>query len=325
MKEQNVGFLSPYLELNRCSQRHGLHSKEYRFLPRFGKGTYEWHSFDGLVIKVLDSAIHQNIVNRGASANAILDLSFLLNGTRIIQIEDLSKDLVFESQESYLMYLSGFKRSISYLKERPIKEVKILMSEAFMKKHRLSELGPLSEKYGIENLENHFARPFCPKTSNILAEIVDDKRSGFQKRLFLESKVLELLMLAISQEQRKHPARFSTSSASTRKIYEIRILVSKDLKKSYTIPQLSKISGLNDFYIKNEFKKVFGESLSRYVMRIRMEKARKLLSSTEQSIYLIAEQVGYKNATHFSAAFKRMTGITPLSYRKNFRSIHVVL
>lgn len=41
--------------------------------------------------------------------------------------------------------------------------------------------------------------------------------------------------------------------------------------------------------------------------------------NTDLPIYEIAEQIGYKNATHFSAAFKRQEGTTPKKFKTNIQ------
>jgi AraC-like DNA-binding protein len=47
-----------------------------------------------------------------------------------------------------------------------------------------------------------------------------------------------------------------------------------------------------------------------------MDKARKLLEETDESIVGIAELAGYKNVSSFSVAFKKYFGCTPGAYRK---------
>ena len=44
-------------------------------------------------------------------------------------------------------------------------------------------------------------------------------------------------------------------------------------------------------------------------------KAKKLLEYSQKPIYEISEIVGYKNATHFTAAFKKQEGTTPKKFR----------
>ena len=48
-----------------------------------------------------------------------------------------------------------------------------------------------------------------------------------------------------------------------------------------------------------------------------MEKAVQLLNLSNKPIYEISDLVGYKNPTHFSAAFKRNFGCTPRQFRED--------
>lgn len=59
-----------------------------------------------------------------------------------------------------------------------------------------------------------------------------------------------------------------------------------------------------------------GLTFAAYVQKLRMEKAKHLLSSTDLSAGEIGWQVGYKNPGYFFRVFKEKTGMTPLEYRK---------
>jgi len=56
-------------------------------------------------------------------------------------------------------------------------------------------------------------------------------------------------------------------------------------------------------------------TFSDYVMHCRMEKAKELLSITDQKVYQIALQVGYNSVEHFGRYFKKYTGQSPERYR----------
>lgn len=58
-----------------------------------------------------------------------------------------------------------------------------------------------------------------------------------------------------------------------------------------------------------------GLSLHRYITDYRIQKATHLLCSTTLSVAETAELCGFVNANHFSACFKKKTGISPLRYR----------
>ncbi|MCS4474516.1 helix-turn-helix domain-containing protein [Clostridium botulinum] len=49
-----------------------------------------------------------------------------------------------------------------------------------------------------------------------------------------------------------------------------------------------------------------------------MEQAIRFLSHDEMSIHNIATTLGYESASKFSAAFKKIYGITPSAFRKSF-------
>ena len=67
------------------------------------------------------------------------------------------------------------------------------------------------------------------------------------------------------------------------------------------------------------FRDVTGESWRRYVNRLRMDYAAKLLVSTERSVTAIAFECGFEELSHFHHSFKAGFGVSPLAYRSQFR------
>ena len=308
--------LCPYAKLCDRKQYCGILSEKYRFMPDFGNGQLTHYSFDGLSVFIADLSFKQDVTAPSTYGLEVLELSYLINGERIIKIDRLGYDLVYESQESYMVYLSNISGSIHYYKERPFKEIKIRMTSDFIIKHKLAKYHAMDQQYGLHTLSKNFARPLCPRTQEILAEIVSDRQDGLPKRLFLESRALELLSLQLTHDTSK-TEKNTHKDPLVKKLYAIRKIVSSDLRQSYTITQLARLTGLNDSTLKKDFKRIFGTTLFEYVMELKMTKARQLLISSDKTIYEIAEQVGYKNATHFSAAFKRIEGLSPNAYRKD--------
>jgi YesN/AraC family two-component response regulator len=68
-------------------------------------------------------------------------------------------------------------------------------------------------------------------------------------------------------------------------------------------------------YISRRFKQETQETLTDYLMKIRVEKAKELLGNPTIKIYQVAEAVGYQNDKYFIKVFKKMEGITPKEYR----------
>ena len=63
------------------------------------------------------------------------------------------------------------------------------------------------------------------------------------------------------------------------------------------------------------FKNETGETFAAYVRRLRVERARRLLDTTDYEIAQIAYQTGFSSQSHLQTAFKRATGFTPREWR----------
>ena len=96
----------------------------------------------------------------------------------------------------------------------------------------------------------------------------------------------------------------------------LRIKEMIDLKPAgqYSIQSLSTKEGINRTKLAFVFKKEFGKSIHQYVIYMRMEKAKKMLTDPDIPIKAIAVECGYKNPKNFSTAFKKFTGKTPANY-----------
>lgn len=68
---------------------------------------------------------------------------------------------------------------------------------------------------------------------------------------------------------------------------------------------------------RKKFKEKTGKTLNRYLLDLRIEETKKLLSETHFSMSKIAEKTGYKNQHYFSLQFKKEAGISPSHFRRN--------
>ena len=69
-------------------------------------------------------------------------------------------------------------------------------------------------------------------------------------------------------------------------------------------------------HLSRTFKKSCNESLTEFINKTRIEKAKDYLVHSDILTYEIAEKVGYNDAAYFSSIFKRYTGMSPTDYRQ---------
>lgn len=125
----------------------------------------------------------------------------------------------------------------------------------------------------------------------------------------LEQKVVDYAKRFILELQCSHPAY----SESVCKVLEY---IEKNYRENISLEELANHVHMNKSYLSHLFKKETQKNIYSYLLDFRMEKAKKLLAETKQSIYQIGCLVGIPDSAYFSKVFKKHTGMTPLEFRK---------
>ncbi|MEM1091785.1 MAG: AraC family transcriptional regulator [Pseudomonadota bacterium] len=86
--------------------------------------------------------------------------------------------------------------------------------------------------------------------------------------------------------------------------------------KSWTLEGLAGEIGLSRTAFARRFKALVGRPMFDYLTRLRIDKAKELLSESQLPIYEIAGRVGYESDLAFTRTFKKVVGTTPTRYRK---------
>lgn len=69
-------------------------------------------------------------------------------------------------------------------------------------------------------------------------------------------------------------------------------------------------------YLTNLFTKVKGQTIQQYYLNHKVEKAKELILYDEMSLTQIADLLHYSSISHFSNQFKKITGVSPSTYKK---------
>lgn len=85
--------------------------------------------------------------------------------------------------------------------------------------------------------------------------------------------------------------------------------------KNFSAGEVAEAVHLSRNYFLKIFKEEQGISFWDYVTNLRMEKAKKLLKTSDMTVYAISREVGYESQYHFSRKFKNLYNISPNEYR----------
>ncbi len=135
--------------------------------------------------------------------------------------------------------------------------------------------------------------------------------------IYFKIKVLELLFFLIKFDiPQNQKERQYFSKKQVEKIKRMTSFLTKHLENHYTLNELSTKFDFPLTSMKICFKGVYGISIYAYMKAYRMNTAAIEVIKTKKSIAEIGREMGYDNASKFSAAFKSQIGETPIKYRK---------
>lgn len=135
-----------------------------------------------------------------------------------------------------------------------------------------------------------------------------------------ESKWIASHMLSILFARLARTVHYSRAAQSIRKISHAAIPFAKRyIEEHYhtaiTLETLARLTYMNEYHFAHLFKQQVGVSPIQYLIRCRIDVAKRYLQTTDLLLEDIAERVGYRSETSFYALFKKMTGTTPRQYR----------
>ena len=102
------------------------------------------------------------------------------------------------------------------------------------------------------------------------------------------------------------------------KLQQIINYISAYLDRDLSLKELGDVVQMSPCYFSRLFKKTTGITPRQYIIRHRIEKAKILLQQGKISIAEVAKEVGFVDQSHLHRHFKRLIGITPKSYWKEF-------
>lgn len=120
-----------------------------------------------------------------------------------------------------------------------------------------------------------------------------------------------------------HLLLFSSTRLESRlsgKIAEVCTYIDENYATINDIDALSKLFFVSKYHLCREFKRQTGSTIMAYISGLRLTAAKMLLSATDLPVSEIAATAGYSSDNYFYPVFKMSEGMTPLQYRKLWRT-----
>jgi AraC-like DNA-binding protein len=175
------------------------------------------------------------------------------------------------------------------------------------------------EKGLLNNILHETQFSFNDKLNDIYLKKMNPKENLPLGSTQILKNSIELLMISLIRKQEfssKTTFDDSVNLNDNQLVNNVKsILITKlDNVENISLEQLSFTLGFSISYLKSTFKKSTGFSIMQYFIKLKIEKARKLLSQQKFSVSQISDFLGYGSIHYFSRQFKLETGMTPSEY-----------
>ena len=155
----------------------------------------------------------------------------------------------------------------------------------------------------------------CADLANIIMNTLKRESSTQLKLLSAISSILITLLDAYGSRQLGTPAQTSYIQQQIASILEY---LNNNYKEKITLASAANVLGFHPQYFSAFFKKQFHVTFVEYLTTLRINQTLTLLTGTDQSITEIALNHGFSSHKTYSAAFRKVHGVSPSEYRREY-------
>ena len=310
-------FVKDYMKVDECKNNKKYSSAGHTFCRSkedltYADGLYWFYEGDGFIIDVHDFYISEEVVQNSTYSMAdyvSIYSSYIVsaNGEKFnpyqtltanslctLDFDNIKDDFLFLLHENcyYLAVSIGFKREL-------------------LEKH-LSSINIDPESF-YSNLLQTNQIILTKALEKVAMEILNCKMNAPAADFFFKAKANEWVSIVIDTYLNRK--KYKIESDDNKALEDVARFLDDHFAMNVNQETLKKISKMSGTKLKNFFKEKYGQSITEYTQRKRMNVAETLLLNTELSIKEIAESVGYSSHSKFSIYYKRYKGKLPSEVR----------
>ncbi len=255
----------------------------------------------------------ENITELKASyetANEIRSYKYILPNDQPITYEKVSDLVVNYNELDNKLYVSLMEE----IEENNLEAIKLTIEEIF-EQFRTKHFAPKSVKTSINRCIHGVIQTVTSMEGD------ETSLSKLKPMVYWEDSNLTLA------ELRKRFSSFIIEGASIiqtlRKenmkgdIYKIKAYIENNYHQNISLKSIANKFYMNPVYMGQLFKKTFGVYFKEFLLKIRIDEAKKLLRQTDMRVYEVADKVGFGSTDYFVTQFEKINKMTPTEYRNH--------
>lgn len=144
----------------------------------------------------------------------------------------------------------------------------------------------------------------------------ETQEPGIASELILEGLGLTLLVETARLLHGLRSRRVHKGGLATWRLKLIEERIRNDGSQS-TLTELASLCGISRRHLIRSFRQQTGQTIGAFVQQITIERARRLLTESDESITVVAAKLGFSSSAAFATAFRRSCGVSPSQFRTN--------
>lgn len=155
-----------------------------------------------------------------------------------------------------------------------------------------------------------------PERVIILLKQLQDSDKRYHNQKF--NSILSQAVFAEIEQQTNNYSTEKPIHPQTHLLEQVKEYIKWHLQENIKVSQVAQYFGYNEKYLTTLFHNISGTPLKQFILETKMEQAKIELSDTSEQIAQIGYSLGFEDSHNFSNAFKKITGLSPKSYRENY-------
>lgn len=175
----------------------------------------------------------------------------------------------------------------------------------------LSVNGEQDEQYCIVNFRN-MRENILFYLQNMLQEI-EEKAPGYE---MICQDLMDVLVIHLMRQTNFSTTLTPIRKSSSKLCATVRRYIDEHFRENLSLDMLAQICHVNKYYMVHAFSEEYSISPINYMVSKRIEEAKQLLKNDDYTLGIISRMLGFSSPSYFSQTFKKMTGMSPIDYRK---------
>jgi AraC family transcriptional regulator len=170
-------------------------------------------------------------------------------------------------------------------------------------------------------VELRASRKFAePRLSAMVTAVHAEMVAGFPSgRLFLDSVEQAMAVTLVNGHAVKHrPVQIYRGGLGSARLRRIKELVHAKMEADLSLDEMAQAVGLSTAHFARMFRKSTGQTPHQFVLRLKLERAKRMLRGPDARVLDVAVACGFKTQQHFAQVFRDIWGVSPTEYRQDF-------